>query len=107
MKNLDLGNTKIPAIHESLNDTEEGYVRKQEQITSTQTKVKKEPKSFKEPFILYETNSGSVVQNIDANVSLDNEQWDRIMALNILFLTVIFKKIITKLLIFNIFGLFL
>ena len=87
MKNLELEKNKIPAIHESLNDTEEDYVRKQEQTTSTQTKV---PKSFKEPFILYETNSGSVVQITDSNVSLDNEQWDRIMAENILLLIIIF-----------------
>ena len=81
-KDSNLEDINLGVVPRTINDTYEDYVRKQEQSTSPQTKVKKEPKSLKEPIILHRSNSNSVVQNSEANVSYDNEQWDHIMALN-------------------------
>lgn len=66
-KDSNLEDINLGVVPRTINDTYEDYVRKQEQSTSPQTKVKKEPKSLKEPIILHRSNSNSVVQNSEAN----------------------------------------
>ena len=64
-------NTREPFIKETpsnYNDNKKNLPQ-QEQSTSPKTKVKKEPKSLKEPAFVHTSHSNSVVQNSAANVS--------------------------------------